>query len=132
MQKYNRELEGENPGQFQNDFKLFDGKGKDKEKCSDVSSYKSLYVGKKLYCNMLIGKNKDKLCFGSHVRIKGVTESGVHHKIKQYNGDVFKIFDNLSKDIEEEFLLNPKGGKTLFQYSTSGVITKVRPMRRTL
>jgi len=138
---HGRDLNGKNLGQFHSDFnieinELADIKEYNKKAdiaCTKVTAYKSCFIGKKFYCDMLKGHNwmTGKTEYGHHVRIKGVTAAGINHKIKEYDNDVFKIFKNMTDGNEETFLLNP-GDYCLFEYSTTGVITKKDPFFRTL
>lgn len=141
MKIHNRDLDGKKLGQFHTDFNLEISRLKDclevNKKldigCKDVTAYKSCFIGKKLYCDMLKGTDytTGNVMYGHHIRIKGVTKEGIKHKITEYDGDAFKIFENLASGLNEKFILNPKD-KVLFEYSTTGVYTKQEPFYRTL
>lgn len=126
---HGRELNGKNLGQFHTDFNL----NKDDIECVNVVAYKSCFIGKKIYIDMLKGDNptNGKKEYGQHIRIKGITSAGIKDKINQYDGDCFKIFENLANGEEEVFILNPHGS-VLFEYNTNGVITKIKEFTRTL
>ena len=123
---HKRDLDGEGLGQFNSDFKLAG--------CKNVYAYKSCFIGKKVYIDMLMGtdkKDKEIKRTGTHIRIKGITKAGIDHKIDSYDGDAFKIFENLANGVEEKFILNPSGS-VLFEYSSAGVCTKLEEFSRTL
>ena len=84
--RYGRDLIGKNLGQFHNDF----------DEVENGYSYKSIFVGKKMYVDML--KN-DKNNFGIHYRMKGVNLDCV----KLYAEDLIKTNcqNNLSDNLEE-------------------------------
>ena len=84
--RYGRELIGKNLGQFHNDF----------DEVENGYSYKSIFVGKKMYVDML--KN-DKNKYGIHYRMKGVNLDCV----KLYAEELSRVkgLNNLSSNLEE-------------------------------
>ena len=99
--KYKRELTGKTMGQFHIDFDL-------KGTIGDVHASKSLFLGKKCYIDKLEGVNeKGEKITGYHMRMKGVPEDCVKYKAdKDFNGDVFKLYETLAKE-KLEICLNP-------------------------
>ena len=123
---HDRELDGDELGQFNSDFELAG--------CKNVYAYKSCFIGKKVYIDCLKGTDKkDKKIkrTGTHIRIKGITKAGIDHKIEEYEGDAFRIFENLANGQTEKFILNP-AGSVMFEYDSSGVYTKLGEFSRTL
>jgi hypothetical protein len=43
--------------------------------------------------------------------------------LKNFNGDIFKVYEELSTGKQIDFVMNPKG-KDCFEYSNNGVSTK--------
>ncbi|CAL6020249.1 DNA_polymerase [Hexamita inflata] len=121
-EKYNRELIGEQMGQFHSDFKSKVGKvlyGED-----------GIYISKKVYCVKLcvekivkkdekevkkeVKKDDEKevkqICYDFHIRMKGITSECITQKAdKLYKGDVIKLYEDLAKGKPIEFdLCNAK------------------------
>jgi hypothetical protein len=91
-EKYNRNLAGQDTGNFHVDFDM-DGIKKDAE----IKSIKSIFLGKKCYIDKLQSINdKDEIIYDYHIRMKGVSEDCIKYKANQeYNGDVFRIYEDL-------------------------------------
>ena len=117
--RYNRELTGKHLGQFHIDFDLNGAE-------SEIYAVKSLFLGKKCYIDKLVSTDKNgKEITGYHYRMKGVNTQGIKHKAKKlFNNDIFKVYEQLSKGEELEFVLNPKGEKPSFEYYKEGVRTR--------
>lgn len=115
---YNQTFIGNGLGQFHNDFKL-DGA------VSEIYSVKSLFIDPKTYIDNIVSKDIDgKQITKYHFRIKGITKEGVeHYANKNFNGDIFKVYEELSTGKQIDFVMNPKG-KDCFEYSNNGVSTK--------
>lgn len=116
---YNRELTGKNMGQFHIDFKMKDAEG-------EIYATKSIFLGKKCYIDKLQSIDEDgKIINDYHYRMKGVNEQGIVEKArKEYNNDVWQVYEELSKGKEIEFVLNPEGGKPNFEYFDLGIKTR--------
>ena len=132
---YGKELHGKGLGQFHSDFDItLNKKWSKKVKCENVVAVKSMFIGKKIYCDILEGHDfiNNKTIQSSHVRIKGVTKAGIDDCIKnKYNGNVAGLFEDLCDEKEVKFILNP-GDNVLFEYSSSGVYLKRGEFPRTL
>ena len=74
--KYGRELIGTEMGQFHSDFEM-DG-------CKNVLATESVFLGKKCYCDKLVGKNikTGKMEVGYHIRMKGNSNKSIIHRCK--------------------------------------------------
>jgi len=104
--KYDRELIGKQMGQFHTDFDLNGSVG-------EIVAVKSIFLGKKAYIDKLKGKDKDgNEIIDYHIRMKGVPENSIRYKAdKEYDGDVFKIYEELfaGKEITFDLLaVKPK------------------------
>jgi hypothetical protein len=132
---YKRVLRGKQLGQFHSDFDIAINKKLDSGiVCDNTIAIKSMFIGKKIYCNILQGYDfvNDKQKMSSHVRIKGVTKAGINDTIdNQYNGQVDKLFEDLCNDKIVKFILNP-GENILFEYSSDGVYLKQGDFSRSL
>lgn len=99
LEKYNRVLTGKQLGQFHIDFDLEDENGNE---CSDIVAYKSIFLGKKCYIDMLKGvaENGD-IVKGIHIRMKGVPNTTIYHTAKKYssNEDINEKVYNLYKKL---------------------------------
>jgi len=116
-QKYGRDLNGKELGNFHSDFDL---EGAD----SDIYSTESIFLGKKCYIDKLECINKDgSKVEGYHVRLKGVTKAGIDDQIQKHGNDPLKLFKKLAVGKKIDFILNPVG-KCSFEYNTGGVITR--------
>jgi hypothetical protein len=117
--QYNKELIGEDLGQFHTDFKL-------KGSTGEIVSKKSIFLGKKSYIDVLEGKNKDgEIINGFHYRMKGVTANSIKYEVeKNCGGDYFILYDKLANSIPVDFILNPYDEKVMFEYTKTGVRTR--------
>ena len=117
---YDRELTGNQLGQFHVDFKM-DGVGKGEE----IYATKSLFLGNKCYIDKLESKDKNgNTINGIHFRMKGMTETGIRAKSnKTFGGDIFKLYEHLI-DGELEMALNPAGYKPMFEYNKNKIYTR--------
>ena len=82
FKRFGRELIGKNLGQFHNDF----------DEVADGYAYKSIFVGKKMYVDLL--KN-DKGETGVHYRMKGVNLDCVKLYAEEHNCEIFDIYNKL-------------------------------------
>jgi len=116
---YNRELTGKQLGQFHIDFDLDGAK-------SEIYATKSIFLGKKCYIDCLESTDKKgNTIKGYHYRMKGVNTQGIKHCADTYfKGNIFKVYKHLSKGNEQEFVLNPEGGRPSFEYVDAGVRTR--------
>ena len=80
--RYGRELIGKNLGQFHNDF----------DEVENGYAYKSIFVGKKMYVDML--KNEENVQ-GIHYRMKGVNLDCVKLYAEENNIEIYDIYNKL-------------------------------------
>ena len=91
-EKYGRELIGKEMGQFHCDFEM-DGM----KKGTDPVAIKSIFLGKKMYCDYLkgINENGDEI-YDYHIRLKGIPNDCIIDKAeKEYDGDIMRIYEDL-------------------------------------
>lgn len=129
--KYGRELEGEELGQFNSDFKM---KG-----CKNVMAYKTLILGKKCYIDLIRGTDKDgNIKEDIHYRMKGVTSTGLEEEAKKTPGGMFGLFKELASGVEKKILLNPfnvedNKKSVMFDFHKAGMSVEMKkPFYRTV
>jgi hypothetical protein len=105
--RYGKVLNGKQMGQFHIDFSM------DKDIIpSSVNACKSIFLGRKVYIDMLEGvdRNTGEKRHDLHIRMKGVNGIGIKNEAdKNYGGDIFKMYEELSKGKVIEMVLNPEG-----------------------
>ena len=82
FKRFGRKLIGKNLGQFHNDF----------DEVADGYAYKSVFVGKKMYVDLL---QNDKGETGIHYRMKGVNLDCVKLYAEEHNITVFDVYNKL-------------------------------------
>lgn len=114
--KYNKTLIGKELGQFHTDFTIH------KEKCENIVSIKSIFLGKKAYVDYLKGKSisTGKNVYEYHIRMKGVNEKSVYVYADENEmlNDIWKVYKKMFNSDEIEFDLM-KGGCCNFKYDKS-------------
>jgi len=116
-ERYGKELNGKNLEQFHTDFSL-------NGSCSEIYATKSIFLGKKSYCDYLESKDSNgKTINGYHIRLKGITKEGLDHTAEEYEDSYFGLYNDLANGITKKILLNPKN-KVLFEYKSGYVSTK--------
>lgn len=132
--KYNRELIGDNMGQFHVDFSL---KNDEEVECKNVVSTESIFLGKKCYADKLRGEIKNEengeteYVYGYHVRMKGVSNASIQHKADtEYEGDLMKIYEDLYNGKTLTFDLLAGGDKVCFQYNKDMTISTASEFTR--
>lgn len=125
-ERYGKELIGKNLGQFHTDFSM--------SGCRDVYSVKSVFLGSKVYIDVLQGVDEKtgEVKQDVHMRMKGVNSAGIEHEIAKINPDpskrietAFSIYEKLcDSDYSHEFCLNPTKSNVSFDHTNSGIITR--------
>jgi hypothetical protein len=126
--KYNRDLIGENLGQFHSDFEIeYDDENGNKRKCKDVYSRNFVGLGKKCYIDELIGTDHNgKEIIDYHIRMKGVSNSTLEYELKQeikkenpcYE-NMLQMYMHLYEGNSIDFDLTEGMGKSRFKISKS-------------
>lgn len=115
--RYGRELIGKNLGQFHNDF----------DEVENGYAYKSIFVGKKMYVDML--KN-DKNEYGIHYRMKGVNLDCVKLYAEENNLSLFDIYNKLYNG--EEITFDLLKAKPCFKMNDNQTVTNLTTFERTI
>ena len=127
FEKYNKVIRGDNMGQFHSDFSL-----KGAKKGAEILATTSIFLGKKCYMDILESINDNgEIIQDVHIRLKGITEAGVTHKINYYMKEqklnkvdsVKYMFNRMIAGEKMAFILNPINEKIMFEYHEKGVST---------
>tara|TARA_Y100000114_G_scaffold56845_2_gene52030 strand:+ start:2636 stop:6244 length:3609 start_codon:yes stop_codon:yes gene_type:complete len=130
--KYGRDLEGKKLGQLHIDFDL-DG-------CSgEISSKKSIYLGKKCYIDIIEGENdKGEMVEGHHIRMKGVPNSTLYYTANQYtkngedNDKLWNMYERLFNGERIGFDLLEGGNRVNFKFNGDFTIGYMKEFERIL
>lgn len=117
FKRFNRELIGKNLGQFHNDF----------DEVTDGYSYKSVFVGKKMYVDLL--KN-DKGETGIHYRMKGVNLDCVKLYAEEHNLTVFDVYNKLFNG--ETLTFDLLKAKPCFKMNDNQTVTNQLDFKRSI
>ena len=115
--RYGRELIGKNLGQFHNDF----------DEVENGYAYKSIFVGKKMYVDMLKNEKDES---GIHYRMKGVNLDCVKLYSEENNCEIFDIYNKLYNDDEITFDLLK--AKPCFKMNDNQTVTNLSTFERTI
>lgn len=110
--KYNRELIGEELGQFHTDFSM-------SGKYNDIHSRRMIMLGKKSYIDELVGKDeKGNEHVEYHIRMKGIPNSCVEYTTKQLGFKTpYELYQKLLKGDKVKFDLTNGGFKSMFKFN---------------
>lgn len=115
--RYGRELIGKNLGQFHNDF----------DEVENGYAYKSIFVGKKMYVDML--KNEENKQ-GIHYRMKGVNLDCVKLYSEENNCEIFDIYNKLYNG--EILTFNLLKAKPCFKMNDNQTVTNLLNFERSI
>ena len=115
--RYGRELIGKNLGQFHNDF----------DEVENGYAYKSIFVGKKMYVDMLKNEKDES---GIHYRMKGVNLDCVKLYSEENNCEIFDIYNKLYND--EEITFDLLKAKPCFKMNDNQTVTNLLNFDRTI
>jgi len=124
--KYGRELIGKGMGQFHSDFEL--------NGCRDIYAQRSVFLGKKAYCDELVGTDADgNEVVGYHARMKGVPDTCLQFTCNQ-NGyaNLFEMYMDLYRGKKIEFDLTEKGDKANFKMNDTYGVKTLNEFKRVL
>lgn len=95
--KYGRRLYGENLGEFNSDFEM--------EDCKNVYSEALITLGKKCYCDALVGTDVEtgETVRDYHFRMKGVSSGSIKYKCEELGISVYELYTKLSNGEAIEF-----------------------------
>ena len=99
-EKYNKELIGNNMGQFHTDFDMDKSVG-------DIRAVDSIFLSKKNYIDKLKSKDKEgNIIYDFHFRMKGIPDDCIKYKANQeYDGDLMALYNDLYNGKTIEFNL---------------------------
>ena len=115
--RYGRELIGKNLGQFHNDF----------DEVENGYAYKSIFVGKKMYVDMLKNEKDES---GIHYRMKGVNLDCVKLYSEENNCEIFDIYNKLYNN--EEITFDLLKAKPCFKMNDNQTVTNLLNFDRTI
>jgi hypothetical protein len=126
--KYGRKLVGKNLGQFHCDFEM---KNHDKSSGIDPVSIYNITLGAKSYLDVLRGVDKaGNVVQDIHIRLKGVTEAGINHKLNSISSDRIEaaktLYEELASGKAHEFVLNPEDSVSFEYFKTGSNNIKIR------
>ena len=115
--RFGRELIGKNLGQFHNDF----------DEVENGYAYKSIFVGKKMYVDMLKNEKNES---GIHYRMKGVNLDCVKLYSEENNLSIFDIYNKLYNN--EEITFDLLKAKPCFKMNDNQTVTNLLNFERTI
>ena len=115
--RFGRDLIGKNLGQFHNDF----------DEVENGYAYKSIFVGKKMYVDMLKNEKDES---GIHYRMKGVNLDCVKLYSEENNCEIFDIYNKLYND--EEITFDLLKAKPCFKMNDNQTVTNLLNFERTI
>ena len=121
-EKYGRELDGKNMGQFHSDFDDFNGK-------KALGSQLFIACGKKMYIDEIVYPDEQPQY---HIRMKGVPKKVIEYRAKELNETITDVYSNLFKGKTYEFDLAKYQDKGVcsFEFSKEmGVKTRTKFIR---
>ncbi len=116
-QRYGRELIGKNLGQFHNDF----------DEVENGYAYKSIFVGKKMYVDMLKNEKGEQ---GIHYRMKGVNLDCVKLYAEENNCEIYDIYNKLYNG--EEITFDLLKAKPCFKMNDNQTVTNLSTFERSI
>lgn len=115
--RYARELIGKNLGQFHNDF----------DEVENGYAYKSIFVGKKMYVDMLKNEKNES---GIHYRMKGVNLDCVKLYAEENNIEIYDIYNKLYND--ETITFNLLKAKPCFKMCDNQTVINLKAFDRSI
>lgn len=124
--KYNKELIGNDLGQFHSDFSL---KGATK----DITATDSIFLGKKSYIDCLEGYDDDgNKVNGYHIRMKGISNDSIMHYCKNNEITPFELYKKLYDGEVINFDLTCGGTKVNFKFNKDYTIEDLQSFNRSV
>jgi hypothetical protein len=124
--KYGRTLIGKNMGQFHSDFDL---KG-----CKDIYARRSVFLGKKAYCDEIVGVDADgNEKVGYHIRMKGIPDSCLMRTCTDLKyANPFEMYVDMYNGKSIEFDLTENGDKANFKINKNYTVNTLQEFKRRL
>jgi hypothetical protein len=124
--KYNKELIGNDLGQFHSDFSL---KGATK----NIIATDSIFLGKKSYIDCLEGyDDNDNKITGYHIRMKGIPNESIMHYCKNNEITPFELYKKLYDGDVINFDLTCGGSKVNFKFNKDYTIEDLQSFNRSV
>lgn len=124
--KYNKELIGNDLGQFHSDFSL---KGATK----DIIATDSIFLGKKSYIDCLEGYDDDgNKVNGYHIRMKGISNDSIMYYCKNNKITPFELYKKLYDGEVINFDLTCGGTKVNFKFNKDYTIEDLQSFNRSV
>jgi len=124
--KYNKELIGNDLGQFHSDFSL-------KGATRDITATDSIFLGKKSYIDCLEGYDDDGNKFnGYHIRMKGISNDSIMHYCKNNEITPFELYKKLYDGEVINFDLTCGGTKVNFKFNKDYTIEDLQSFNRSV
>jgi len=122
--KYNRELIGNNLGQFHSDFEL-EGANK------NIIATDSIFLGKKSYVDKLVGEDDDgNEINGFHFRMKGIPSKVVEYYCNENKINIFELYRKMYNGDVIDFDLTCGGTKFTIKHEKDYTINIIDDFRR--
>lgn len=126
-EKYGREIDGKDLGQFHIDFEL---KGAETK---TIYAEKSIFLGKKCYIDMLVGLDENgNEIRGEHLRMKGIPNSSIYYTAERLGCSVYNIYEKLYEGEEINFDLLEGGNKVQFEFNKNMSVFISQDFKRTI
>lgn len=123
--KYGRELIGNDMGQFHCDFEMGDA--------SDIVSTYFIALGKKVYLDVLEGKDKNgNKVQGYHIRCKGVSDKAIIYQAEEMKMSIVELYQYMYEGNEVKFDLTLGGLSKIFDYKADFTVKYTDDFTRTL
>lgn len=124
--KYERDLIGNDLGQFHSDFDLV----VNGVKATDVYSKELICLGKKCYIDRLVGTIDGKEVKGYHTRMKGVPEDSIDHRCDMIECNKMQLYKSLYKGETHKFDLTCGGKKTKMKKNSNITVSTLQKFER--
>lgn len=133
-QIYNRDLIGEDMGQFHSDFEFYDEEGNKRKDIKNIKAVESIFLGKKCYIDKLEGENKQgEKEIDYHVRMKGIPEKVIYWTSDKLGYDnVLEMYKDLYRGKEITFDLRMDGTRACFKQNKNMTVETISLFERKL
>jgi len=124
---YNRDLIGEQMGQFHSDFEFYDEDGNKRKDIKNIKAVESIFLGKKCYIDKLEGTNSNgEKEIDYHVRMKGIPEKVIYYTSDLLGySNVLEMYKDLHAGKEIEFDLTMEGKRPCFKQNKDMTIETI-------
>lgn len=133
-QIYNKDLIGDEMGQFHSDFEFYDEEGNKRKDIKNIKAVESIFLGKKCYIDKLEGENKKgEKEIDYHVRMKGIPEKVIYWTSDKLGYDnVLEMYKDLHRGKEITFDLRMDGTRACFKQHKNMTVESISLFERKL